>query len=377
METEIKTKEMTILIVDDEPVNVRILENLFAKEGFLTISAGSGDEGRRLARSEHPDLILLDIMMPGKDGFETCKEIVHDPSISDVPVIFLSAMDDVQSKVKGLSIGAVDYITKPFQKAEVFARTRLHIKLRQARLALVEEQRAKLMSLREAQRAILAQPDDYPDANFFPSYTSLLEAGGDFYDIVKIASGIFGYFIADVSGHDIRASFITSALKALVSQNTGPHFTPAETMNMINSVMCSILKDGQHLTACYAQLNRLRSKLTIVNAGHPPVIYISRDGTAECFRAESDLLGAFDSVMLGHVEKDVSKGDRFFLYTDGLVECSGEMKIERDEGIAYLMELCAKTMHRPLREAVEEVIRRTPSWSNKCKDDMLLIGVDI
>lgn len=377
MTKEMLSKEMTILIIDDEPVNVRILENYFEKEGFSTIMALSGDEGISLAKSKQPALILLDIMMPGKSGFETCREIVCDPDISDIPVIFLSAMDDVGSKVKGLSMGSVDYITKPFEKEEVLARTRLHIKLRQARRALIENQRAKLMELREAQQAILTLPDDIPDANFSVSYTPLHETGGDFYDVVKIGKGIFGYFIADVSGHDIRASFLTSALKALIIQNSGPHFTHFETMYMINSVMRLILKDGQHLTACYAYLNRLRSKLIVINAGHPPVIYISRNGDVECLQANGDILGAFDSVLLGCMEKDVSKGDRFFLYTDGMIECSGEKKMARKGGIDYLISLCIKTMDMPPGMAVNEITRLTPAGNDKCSDDFMLIGVDV
>ncbi|HVN23154.1 MAG TPA: response regulator, partial [Syntrophorhabdales bacterium] len=135
---------LTVLIVDDVAVNVRLLEAIFKKEGFLTLTADSGPACREQARTARPDLILLDIMMPDESGFETCAKLKADPATTDIPVIFISAMDDSKSKVKGLSLGAFDYVTKPFDKDEVLARARLHIKLKQAYDAVAREQASKL-----------------------------------------------------------------------------------------------------------------------------------------------------------------------------------------------------------------------------------------
>ncbi|HTZ39726.1 MAG TPA: response regulator, partial [Syntrophales bacterium] len=106
----------TILIVDDHPVNLRLLEKILSAAGYQTLTAENGPTGRELAVSRLPDLILLDIMMPGESGFESCEKMKKDPRTAHIPIIFLSAKTDVESKVTGLKIGAVDYMTKPFDK---------------------------------------------------------------------------------------------------------------------------------------------------------------------------------------------------------------------------------------------------------------------
>ena len=121
--------------------------------------------------------------MPGESGFETCGKLTADPATTDIPIIFISGLDDVENKVKGLKLGAVDYIAKPFAKEEVLARVKIHIRQRRATRALLAQQAAKLAQIRDAQRAILVSPDDVPEARFAISYVPVLEAGGDFYDV--------------------------------------------------------------------------------------------------------------------------------------------------------------------------------------------------
>jgi phosphoserine phosphatase RsbU/P len=366
-----------MLIVDDEPVNVRLLESIFTKEGFNTLKASNGRDARELASSSSPDLILLDIMMPGESGFETCSILKSNPLTEDIPVIFISAIQDVESKVKGLTAGAVDYITKPFEKTEVLARARIHIRLKQAYSLLVQEQSAKLTQLKDAQQSILARPEDSPTANFAVYYQAFHEAGGDFYDVVQCGDDIFGYFVADVSGHDLSASFTTSALKALINQNSGPIYTAQETMKMINGVMCSILTNEQFLTACYALLNRHRSELTIINAGHPPVVYLPERGNAEIIHSEGDVMGVFAAVSFGFHQRKVKRGDRFFLYTDGFIEDFGERRKKWEGGVEELMRACVETREIPLARAVQEVTKHTFPGNNYPRDDLVLLGVEV
>lgn len=371
------TRGPTILIVDDDPRNVKLLEAILRTEGYYTLSAYSGGEARALAQAEQPDLILLDIMMPGESGLDTCALLKKDPLAFDIPVIIVSALDDLPSKVKGLSIGAVDYITKPFEWLEVLARVRLHLKLRFAYKAIIQAQEAKLRQIHDAQQAILVRPADLPGAKFQISYVPVMEAGGDFYDIFAIGEGIFGYFVADVSGHDLGASYLTSALKAIVSPNATPMNTPVETVKIMNSVLTGILRDSKYITACYAHLNRIQSRLTVVNAGHPPVIYVSAKGETECIEGRGDILGAFEAVCFEPVFKKVSKGDRFFLYTDGLIEGFGEEKRSRKQGLKVLMEACRSTLDFPLDEAVAEIARLLSQAGSSEKDDLLLMGVEV
>lgn len=133
----------TLLIVDDEPVNLNVLRTLLAND-YELLFAKDGQRGLALARVEHPDLILLDIMMPAMSGYEVCTELKADPATRSIPVIFITALADHQDEAKGLELGAVDYITKPVNPAIVRARIRNHLslvhldELKQTRLAIVQ-----------------------------------------------------------------------------------------------------------------------------------------------------------------------------------------------------------------------------------------------
>ncbi|PSB24447.1 hybrid sensor histidine kinase/response regulator [Stenomitos frigidus] len=119
----------SILIVDDNPTNLEVLAETLTDSGFQISVALDGETALEQVKYHPPALILLDIMMPGIDGFETCRRLKSDPEIFDIPVIFLTALSDAENKVAGLSLGAVDYITKPFQREEVLARVSIHLKL--------------------------------------------------------------------------------------------------------------------------------------------------------------------------------------------------------------------------------------------------------
>jgi signal transduction histidine kinase len=119
-----------ILVVDDTSTNLKVISEVLSDAGFEVAIATDGERAIKQVQHIQPDLILLDVMMPGIDGFETCRRLKSSPSTQDIPVIFMTALSDVSDRVKGFSLGAVDYITKPFQEQEVLARVRLHLKVR-------------------------------------------------------------------------------------------------------------------------------------------------------------------------------------------------------------------------------------------------------
>ena len=133
----------TILIVDDTPANVGLLVDYLEDNGFRVVVAQDGVEGLKRAEFARPDLILLDVMMPGMDGFETCRRLKADDKTRDIPVIFMTALTEAGEKVNAFGVGAVDYVTKPFQIEEVLARVKTHLSLRDMRLQL-EKQNAQL-----------------------------------------------------------------------------------------------------------------------------------------------------------------------------------------------------------------------------------------
>ena len=140
----------TILLVDDNVTNLQVLLEVLQESAFETLIAQSGEGALRQVKFARPDLILLDVMMPGIDGFETCRRLKEDESTRDIPVIFMTALTEVVDKVAGFEVGGVDYITKPFQHEDVLARIKTHLTIRslqqqlQQQNALLEEKNQEL-----------------------------------------------------------------------------------------------------------------------------------------------------------------------------------------------------------------------------------------
>jgi two-component system cell cycle response regulator len=119
-----------VLVVDDVDVNVRLLEAKLSSEYFTVVTASSGEEALRLAHSEHPDIILLDVMMPEMDGFEVCRRLKADPLTDEIPVVMVTALSEVADRVRGLQSGADDFLTKPVNDVALFARVRSLVRLK-------------------------------------------------------------------------------------------------------------------------------------------------------------------------------------------------------------------------------------------------------
>lgn len=361
----------TILIVDDAAVNLRLVRGILAGEGFRTLTAVDGASAVQLTKAEKPDLILLDVVMPGENGFEICNRLKSDPATADIPIIFLSALDDVTSKVTGLKGGGVDYISKPVHAEEVLARVRVHLRIRSSSLSLMAQHRAQLEKLRNAQQSILVSPADCAEAAFGVCYQPLEEVGGDFYDVLPVAPGVFAYFVADISGHGVSASFLTSAIKALLRQYAGPVYSPQDTMRSVDSVMRQLLGEEQYLTACYAQLNRRTHRLAVVSAGHPPLILVSASGNARVLDMHSEPLGLFSSMLLQRRDVKVVPGDRFFLYSDGLIESMPGGG--RKAGLEKLIWSCVLHRADSMDQIAQSVVAEVRPPATAATDDMLLL----
>mgnify|MGYP005849830873 CR=1 FL=1 len=157
--TPVVTATDVILVVDDNPANIKVLFDCLRRAGFKVLVARDGLSALEKLRETSTSLVLLDVMMPGLDGFATCRQMRADSRTSEVPVIFLTALNDTDSKVRGLELGAVDYITKPFHHEEVLSRVRLHLKLRSLSLRLQQQNQAlsQEVSARKAAETSLRQ----------------------------------------------------------------------------------------------------------------------------------------------------------------------------------------------------------------------------
>jgi CheY-like chemotaxis protein len=150
----ISPKSPVILLVDDNDINLKVLYQTLDGHGYKLLVARSGEDALRIARKANPDLILLDIMMPGIDGYETCAQLKMDETTRNAVVIFLTALQNTQEKVRGLSMGAMDFITKPFDPEEIVARVSLQLGVHRRQQELLAENKNLAGQLEDALRSV-------------------------------------------------------------------------------------------------------------------------------------------------------------------------------------------------------------------------------
>jgi sigma-B regulation protein RsbU (phosphoserine phosphatase) len=360
-----------VFVVDDDPTTVCTIEGILKRAGFQTASAATVTGALRCITWQSPDLILLDVNLPDGSGFDICRALKSDPATSATPILFISAEEDVSTKVKAFEVGGVDYVTKPVTGAELLARVRTHLRLRQTRDRLVELQAERIQSLAAAQMSLMPCPEDMPEARFEVCLRQVLSAGGDFYDVIPGGEGLVDYLVADASGHDLAASFWTAALKALAAEYASPVFLPPEIVGAINSALCRVLPSGAFFTLIYARLNHRTGRLSLASAGHPPLILVHSDGPVSVVRLDGDVAGAFRDAVFGSVELTIQPGDRIFLYSDGLIETVSS----HEAGIGRLAEACSKRRSLSLAELVPAVVDDITAGM-PVTDDTLLLGIE-
>ena len=187
-----------ILIVDDTPANLRLLSKMLAEQGYHVRPVPDGSLALAAVQAEPPDLILLDIRMPKMNGYQVCEHLKADAPTCDIPIIFISALDATQDKVRAFAVGGVDYITKPFQVEEVLARVETHLTLRNLQKQLQNANRKMAQELAlagEIQTSFL--PRELPSIPGWQLSVTLKpsrETSGDFYDINLLPNGRLGVF---------------------------------------------------------------------------------------------------------------------------------------------------------------------------------------
>jgi phosphoserine phosphatase RsbU/P len=314
----------TILVVDDSPVNLQVLVRTLHGTGHKILVARDGHTALDIALRARPDLILLDVMMPGLDGFEVCRAIKAQPESADTLVIFLSALGEVSDKVSGLELGAIDYITKPIQADEVLARVGNHLmrqhlerELRRNRDRLEKE----LASAGDMQRFILpATLPSHPRASFASYYQPSRHAGGDYFDILDLGEGRFGIVVADVSGHGAPAAIVMAMVRAVVHTYPGAADDPAAMLHFLNRHFSYLWDTAMFATAIYAVLDANTGSLRISCAGHPPPALIRGDAVAALPVTAVIALFWADLGNVPVTDHALEPGDRVVFFTDGIVD---------------------------------------------------------
>ncbi len=316
----------TLLLVDDSPINLDLLMETLDGLGYRLLEAIDGPTALDVARQEIPDLILLDILMPGMDGFEVCRRLREDPLTEDIPVIFLSALDELKDRVRGLETGAVDFISKPFRLEEVIARVNTHLTINQLKMK-VQKQRDELeyelQQVAEAQRSLLLK--NLPEISGFRLaviYETSRYAGGDLFDVLRLPNDRWGILVADVEGHSTPAAVLMAMSCALLRSFSGDGSDPVAVMQYLNTQLCKV-SDSRMVTALYAVYDAKLRSLKLARAGHlQPLLYRPSLGVREIFCAGTFPLGLkpYGDEPIPVEEIRLQSGDQLLFYTDGLIE---------------------------------------------------------
>ncbi len=213
-----------ILAVDDTPASLRLLTEILSEEGYEVRSAINGEIALRSAFANPPELVLLDIRMPDMDGFEVCRRLKAVPETGDVPVIFVSAISDTDEKVQGFELGAVDFVTKPYQREELLARVRTHLEVTRLRNHLVELVDERTRELRESEKRLRASLIDSVSA--IASTVELRDpyTAGHQHRVAMIAKAI-------ASRLDLDENLVEGLYLASVVHDVGKIHIPAEILS--------------------------------------------------------------------------------------------------------------------------------------------------
>ncbi len=354
-----KTKG-SILIVDDTPANLRLLSNMLAEQGYQVRPVPEGAMALSAAQMSPPDLILLDIKLPGMNGYEVCEKLKADEKTQEIPIIFISALDATDDKIRAFTAGGVDYVTKPFHVEEVLARVETHLALRKLhkRLQDTSEKMARELAIAgDIQTSFL--PPELPKLPGWQLSAKLLpasETSGDFFDFMILPTGQLAFLIADVVDKGVGAALFM-ALCWTLFRTYAVEF-PIDPERALRAVNRRILKDtnsNQFVTIFYGILNPKTGTLHYCNAGHCPPYLIKRHNgvTAISLIKTGAPLGISEDEKWERSTLGLESGDAFVLYTDGITEAknSEEMLFGEERLVESIKRNFASTA-KELQEAI-------------------------
>ena len=342
---------MTILLVDDNSVNLFVIEKILNNAGYNDcVKLASAMELFDYLHLEDDklsggtvDLILLDIMMPEIDGIEACRRIKQDDRFKDIPIIFVTALEDKSKLAEALDIGGVDYITKPINKTELLARMRVALRLK-SELDWHKQHEKKIQYeldlATHVQRSLLSPPLAKENLQIEVTYMPSSNLAGDMYYWHKISEHRYAVILLDMMGHGISASlvcmFISSVLREAVKQLVEPELVIQE----LNRYM-AILQDGKqnmpyYFTAIYLVIDTETNTVEYVNAGHPAGYALVDNSELVPLTKGSYAVGFFDEITVNKQTLHYTSDLQIILFTDGLLEAMGPCEIESEKQIRSL-----------------------------------------
>lgn len=332
-----RERPMRLLVVDDLEMNRDLLVRRVRRLGHEADVAVNGLDALEKLRAAPWDLVLLDITMPEMDGYDTLRNIKADPLLAHVPVVMVSAIDETDSVVRCLELGADDYLTKPFNP--IILQARIESSLAKKRLA--DQRRVVLQALsREMDIGQRIQQGFLPDAmpvlggwDLAGRCTPARRVSGDFYDAFLLPSGRLALIVADVCDKGVGAALYMALFRTLLrtmacqtSTSEAPADTLQRTVSFTNDYIATVhSRENMFATVFFAVLDPASGHLDYVNAGHDaPMIHRSSGGDAVRLLPSGAAVGLWAGNRFPVQTDTLAAGDCLFVYTDGATEAVGE-----------------------------------------------------
>jgi phosphoserine phosphatase RsbU/P len=370
--------ESRILIVDDVPANVDVLVQALQGEYQLSVTI-DGTGALRSAEKLLPDLVLLDIMMPGIDGYEVCRRLRASPRTREIPVMFLSSLEEVQDKTKGFEVGGNDYLVKPFAILEVKARVRSLLRAKAYVDGVKEKIAHELRIAREIQMGILP-----PDVSAVTEGTGLeahailhpaQEVGGDLYEVLPMPDGNLLAVMGDVSGKGIPAALFMAVTMTLVRAMAPDSRRPEEILRRVNDALAMHNPHTMFVTLQCAIYDVRTGQLDYASAGHPPAVLV-REGKAQFLPVKPGMMaGIMAGLTAPSQSVELQPGDLVVFYTDGVTEAfdaAGNLY-----GESRLLEELAEQSGHTAAETTDAVLRSVRGHAGECpqSDDIAILAL--
>jgi serine phosphatase RsbU (regulator of sigma subunit) len=373
--------QRTILIVDDEAINLRFLEIMLSQAGYNLLKGINGEEAIQMAKEHKPDLIIMDINMPGIDGIEACKILKSDPDLSFTPIILVTSHQETEFEVLGLDSGADEYIIKPPKRPELLARVRAQLRTRDLQHALLQAKKIiqdDLDQVGKIQQSFLPSKFPYhPNIDFGQYYGPCHSAGGDYFDLIEISNSQWGLLIADVTGHGAPAAVVMAITHTLMHSFMSTFQYPSTVLKVANEKLNAHLAPTFYVTMFYSVLNLQTMTLRFASAGHEPMmLYRSKSKTVEWLKTEKGFpLKLMASDDFDEKEVNIEAGDKLILYTDGMIERRNEQRIflsneQIEQWVVHLG-------HLPAQKFVDAMIDKVKAFnpSKPFEDDVTMFVI--
>lgn len=371
-----------ILIVDDNEINRIFLERTLKSRGFTQLlCVASGEEALESLPHFHPDMVILDIMMPGMDGFECCEAIRRQPHYRDLPILIQTSITEPALRVKAFEKGATDFVSKPIYPDELTARVMVHLEKRYTTgmLQLYKQRiEIELESARQLQFAILPKDDEIKDierrcdlqiASYFQPSS---EIGGDFWGVKSLFPHQSAFWMVDFSGHGVASALNAFRLQAYLKEHSDLTARPGEYLSHLNDKLLNLLLRGQFATMTYGIVDTQTSQLFYACASAPhPIILRKKTGKAELVDGSGTPLGiGLNLYPTQSVRFDA--GDLLLLYSDVLTETpNATREYIMEEHIMALLEENAGLDAGAMKELLLDYF--TTHSTTSLRDDLTMI----